>query len=52
VIAEVETDKAAMDIEVFDAGVLLKILAQEAKRSPPVDRSRSSEGQGRGQSPD
>jgi len=34
VIAEVETDKAAMDIEVFDAGVLLKILAQEGEEVP------------------
>ena len=34
VIAEVETDKAAMDIEVFDAGVLLKILAAEGEEVP------------------
>ena len=29
VIAEVETDKAAMDIEVFDPGYMLKLLASE-----------------------
>ncbi len=34
VIAEVETDKATMDIEVFDAGVLLKILAAEGEEVP------------------
>ncbi len=34
VIAEVETDKAAMDIEVFDRGYLLKILAQEGDEIP------------------
>ena len=34
VIAEVETDKAAMDIEVFDRGYLLKILAVEGDEIP------------------
>ena len=34
VLAEVETDKAAMEIEVFDSGVLLKILAQEGDQVP------------------
>jgi len=34
VIAEVETDKAAMDIEVFDATFLLKILAAEGDEIP------------------
>ncbi len=34
VIAEVETDKAAMEIEVFDAGFLLKILATEGDEVP------------------
>ena len=37
VIAEVETDKAAMEIEVFDNGVLLKILA-EADSEVPAGR--------------
>ena len=34
VIAEVETDKAAMEIEVFDSAFLLKILAQEGDQVP------------------
>jgi pyruvate dehydrogenase E2 component (dihydrolipoamide acetyltransferase) len=34
VIAEVETDKAAMEIEVFDKGVLLKILEGEGAEVP------------------
>ena len=34
VLAEVETDKAAMEIEVFDSGVLLKILADEGDQVP------------------
>ena len=34
VLAEVETDKAAMEIEVFDAGFLLKILADEGDQVP------------------
>ena len=34
VIAEVETDKAAMDIEVFDSGYLLKILAEAGDEIP------------------
>jgi pyruvate dehydrogenase E2 component (dihydrolipoamide acetyltransferase) len=34
-IAEVETDKATMEIEVFDVGVLLKHLAKEGEEIPP-----------------
>ena len=34
VLAEVETDKAAMEIEVFDDGVLLKILVAEGDEVP------------------
>jgi pyruvate dehydrogenase E2 component (dihydrolipoamide acetyltransferase) len=34
VLAEVETDKAAMEIEVFDNGYLLKILAEEGDQIP------------------
>jgi pyruvate dehydrogenase E2 component (dihydrolipoamide acetyltransferase) len=34
VLAEVETDKAAMEIEVFDSGYLLKILAEEGDQIP------------------
>lgn len=34
-IAQVETDKATMDIEVFDKGVLLKHLAAEGEEVPP-----------------
>jgi len=33
-IAEVETDKAAMEIEVFDSGVLIKILAAAGEAIP------------------
>lgn len=33
-IAEVETDKAAMDVEVFDKGYLLKVLAAEGEEVP------------------
>ncbi|MDP2313501.1 MAG: dihydrolipoamide acetyltransferase family protein [Pseudomonadota bacterium] len=35
VIAQVETDKATMDIEVFDKGVMLKHLAKEGEEVPP-----------------
>lgn len=35
VIAQVETDKATMDIEVFDKGVMLKHLAKEGDEVPP-----------------
>lgn len=35
VIAQVETDKATMDIEVFDAGVMLKHLVGEGQEVPP-----------------
>jgi pyruvate dehydrogenase E2 component (dihydrolipoamide acetyltransferase) len=35
VIAAVETDKATMDIEVFDKGVMLKHLAKEGEEVPP-----------------
>lgn len=34
IIAEVETDKATMEVEVFDAGTILKILAQEGDSVP------------------
>ena len=34
-IAAVETDKATMDIEVFDKGVMLKHLAKEGQEVPP-----------------
>ncbi|MGM0545518.1 MAG: pyruvate dehydrogenase complex dihydrolipoamide acetyltransferase [Bacteroidota bacterium] len=34
VIAEVETDKATMEVEVFDAGTILKILAKEGDSVP------------------
>lgn len=34
VIAEVETDKATMEVEVFDDGTILKILAQEGDAIP------------------
>lgn len=34
VIAEVETDKATMEVEVFDDGTILKILAQEGEAIP------------------
>lgn len=34
VIAEVETDKATMEVEVFDAGTILKILVNEGDAVP------------------
>jgi pyruvate dehydrogenase E2 component (dihydrolipoamide acetyltransferase) len=34
VIAEVETDKATMDLEAFDSGILRKILVQEGSKVP------------------
>jgi pyruvate dehydrogenase E2 component (dihydrolipoamide acetyltransferase) len=34
VIARVETDKATMDLEVFDSGILLKIVVQEGESVP------------------
>lgn len=34
VLAEVETDKATMDLESFDSGILLKILVQEGEKAP------------------
>lgn len=34
VIAEIETDKANMDMEAYDEGVLLKIVAKEGTRVP------------------
>ncbi|MEM9444100.1 MAG: dihydrolipoamide acetyltransferase family protein [Verrucomicrobiota bacterium] len=33
-IAEIETDKATMPVEAFDAGVVLKIVAQEGATAP------------------
>ncbi len=34
IIAEVETDKATMDVEVFDGGTILAILAEEGQAIP------------------
>lgn len=34
IIAEVETDKATMEVEVFDSGTILKILVQEGDAVP------------------
>ncbi|TGL36583.1 pyruvate dehydrogenase complex dihydrolipoamide acetyltransferase [Leptospira koniambonensis] len=34
ILAEVETDKAVMEMEAFDAGVILEILAQEGAKLP------------------
>lgn len=34
IIAEVETDKATMEVEVFDSGTILKILAEEGDAVP------------------
>jgi len=34
VVAEVETDKATMEVEVFDAGTILKILVEEGDAVP------------------
>src|SRR5690625_7000355 len=34
IIAEVETDKATMEVEVFDAGTILKILVGEGDAVP------------------
>ena len=34
VIAEVETDKATMEVEVFDAGIILKIMVDEGAAVP------------------
>jgi pyruvate dehydrogenase E2 component (dihydrolipoamide acetyltransferase) len=34
IIAEVETDKATMDVEVFDGGTILKIIAKEGEAVP------------------
>ena len=34
VVAEVETDKANMEIEAFDSGVLEQILVQEGETAP------------------
>jgi len=38
VIAEVETDKATMDLEAFDSGILRKILIQEGAKVPVQSR--------------
>src|SRR6202522_470690 len=38
VIAEVETDKATMDLEAFDSGILRKILIQEGAKVPVQTR--------------
>src|ERR1700678_987632 len=34
VLAEVETDKATMDLEAFDTGILRKILVQDGEKVP------------------
>src|ERR1019366_5498816 len=34
VLAEVETDKATMDLEAFDSGILRKILVEEGSSVP------------------
>jgi len=34
VLAEVETDKATMEMEAFDEGVLTEILIQEGEKAP------------------
>lgn len=34
IIAEVETDKATMDVEVYDGGTILKIVASEGTAVP------------------
>src|ERR1700689_3175947 len=34
VLAEVETDKATMDLEAFDSGILRKILVAEGEKVP------------------
>ena len=47
VLAEVETDKATMDLEAFDAGILRKILIQEGERVPINTRIGIIGGQGR-----
>jgi len=38
VLAEVETDKATMDLEAFDSGILRKILIQEGTKVPVQSR--------------
>jgi pyruvate dehydrogenase E2 component (dihydrolipoamide acetyltransferase) len=38
ILAEVETDKATMDLEAFDAGILRKILIEEGARVPVNSR--------------
>ena len=38
ILAEVETDKATMDLEAFDSGILRKILIQEGTRVPVQSR--------------
>src|ERR1039458_7976826 len=38
VLAEVETDKATMDLEAFDSGILRKILIPEGAKVPVQSR--------------
>jgi pyruvate/2-oxoglutarate dehydrogenase complex dihydrolipoamide acyltransferase (E2) component len=38
VLAEVETDKATMDLEAFDSGILRKILIEEGAKVPVQSR--------------
>src|SRR5579864_769394 len=34
ILAEIETDKATMDLEAYDAGILEQILVQEGETAP------------------
>ncbi|MFO8028510.1 MAG: pyruvate dehydrogenase complex dihydrolipoamide acetyltransferase [Cyclonatronaceae bacterium] len=38
IVAEVETDKATMDLEAFDSGTVLKILVEEGDAAPVGDK--------------
>src|SRR6202050_5632683 len=38
ILAEVETDKATMDLEAFDSGILRKILVSEGAKVPVQSR--------------
>ncbi|MFO8028539.1 MAG: biotin/lipoyl-containing protein, partial [Cyclonatronaceae bacterium] len=38
IVAEVETDKATMDLEAFDSGTVLKILVEEGDTAPIGDK--------------
>src|SRR2546421_11384174 len=47
VLAEIETDKATMDLESYDAGILEKILVQEGE-TVPIGQSVAVIGSGSG----